>query len=56
MPKKPPVIAPRKSEGANTPPEPPDPIVIEVARIFAKTSRPMVSAGRVPSSEPVIVV
>ena len=30
-PKKPPAMAPRKSDGAKTPPEPPEPMVIEVA-------------------------
>ena len=44
-PRKPPVIAPRKSEGANTPPEPPEPMVIEVARILAISSTPSVVTG-----------
>ena len=38
------------------PPEPPDPIVIEVAAIFARTSRPMVRTGSVPARAHEIVV
>ena len=38
-PKAPPVIAPRNNEGANTPPDPPEPSVIDVATTFANSSR-----------------
>ena len=44
-PSSPPVVAPRKSEGAKIPPEPPDPIVMEVAAILATIRAASVMAG-----------
>ncbi|RME75537.1 MAG: hypothetical protein D6776_02975 [Planctomycetota bacterium] len=39
QPTAPPVIAPRYSDGAKMPPDPPDPIVRQTARSFPPTSR-----------------
>ena len=38
-------MAPRKSEGAKTPPDPPEPMVMEVAAILATISAASVMAG-----------
>ena len=56
LPKSPPNIAPRKREGANTPPEPPDPIVIDVARIFIPSSTPSMVMVNWPSRASPIVL
>jgi len=45
-----PVTPPMTSDGAKTPPEPPDEIVSEVARIFAGTSRSRTFKGSCSSS------
>ncbi len=55
-PRKPPVIAPRKSDGAKMPPDPPLPIVIEVATIFASNSAPSITSGSWSVSASVMVL
>ena len=56
VPTTPPSMAPRKREGANTPPEPPEPMVIDVATILVATRAAMVTAESVPARAREIVV
>jgi hypothetical protein len=52
---KPPVMAPRKREGAKMPPEPPEPRVIDVAAIFAISRTRSRAPGRALLSASVMV-